>query len=334
MARPKLDRQRVAVIGAGLAGMAAARELAGGGAEVVVFEKARGPGGRMPTRRHETGAFDHGAQYFTARSEAFRLQVEDWCRRGLAAPWEASIVRLEAGRVSSDSTAESRFVGVPKMSVLARDLGEGIELRCGERVASLDSHGNGWQLASDAGKDLGVFETVVLATPAAQTVPLIPDTLASLAERIASVEVDPCQAVMVSFPSPLDCGFDAAFVEDSPLAWIARNASKPARPQAENWVLHGSPEWSRRELETAPEEVARALLTALSEALSRRILPEPDHLTSHRWLLAKTRTPLGTELCVDAEQGIGVCGDWLTGNRVEDAFLSGRRLGRALSEAC
>ena len=102
---------RVAVIGAGLAGLHAARRLHDAGAEVRVFDKARGSGGRMSTRRTDFGAFDHGAQYFTARDPRFRAQVEKWVASGAAAPWPGKVVRLAEGRVVAED--ERRGPGSP-----------------------------------------------------------------------------------------------------------------------------------------------------------------------------------------------------------------------------
>ena len=69
---------RVAIIGAGLAGLIAGRELFRGGADVIVFDKGRSPGGRLATRRIGGATLDHGAQFFTVRSPAFAAQVADW----------------------------------------------------------------------------------------------------------------------------------------------------------------------------------------------------------------------------------------------------------------
>ncbi|HKK52232.1 MAG TPA: FAD-dependent oxidoreductase [Myxococcota bacterium] len=325
--------ERIAVVGAGMSGMSAARDLARAGREVVVFDKARGVGGRMPTRRHESGAFDHGAQYFTARSEAFRQQVADWCERGVAAPWQARVVRAAPGGVLSESDGEVRHVGVPKMSGLARDLVAGLEaqleIRCGERVAAIEREGAGWRLdvAGSESAGSGIFEAVALAIPAPQALALLPEGFGvpSLRDRLARVEIDPCQAVLVHFEAPVDVPLDAAFVAESPLAWIARNTSKPGRPEAECWVLHGTPEWSRQHVETDPEEVQARLLEAFASVLDRP-LPEPLSASSHRWLHAKTKTPAGRDCEWLPTERIGLCGDWMRGSRVEDAFLSGRSL--------
>jgi len=325
----------VAVIGAGMAGMAAARELARSGSRVRVFDKSRGVGGRMATRRHETGAFDHGAQYFTARSPEFEARVADWCARGLAAPWDARVVRLTAGGKIDASDPEERHVGVPKMSVLARDLAQGLEdrleIHCDTPIEAARPGPGGWRLETRDGVGIGPFGALVLAVPSPQVPPLLADVtaLAELRARVAEVEIDPCQAVLVSFRERLPTAFEAAFVVDSPLSWIARNGSKPGRPEGECWVLHGTPGWSRAHVETTPDEVVTCLLAAFEEAIGRP-LPETRHVGSHRWLYARTRTPADRACEWRPREAIGLCGDWLLGCRVEDAFRSGRALAREM----
>ncbi len=69
-----------------MAGLACAQALVRSGAEVALFDKSRGVGGRMASRRVMTAlgevSFDHGAQYMTARDPGFRLQVDAWREAG------------------------------------------------------------------------------------------------------------------------------------------------------------------------------------------------------------------------------------------------------------
>ncbi|MDJ0850640.1 MAG: FAD-dependent oxidoreductase [Myxococcota bacterium] len=325
--------RRVAVVGAGIAGLTAARRLTHAGRDVTVFDKARSVGGRTSTRRREAEAFDHGAQYFTARSAAFAQQVQEWCGRGVAAEWREPIVVLEKERWVPRRDETARYVGVPGMSALAKDLATGLHVECGGRITRIAvASGTGlrgrWRLVSEAGEVPDGFDAVVVATPAPQALPLL-DTVPRLSEPVRGVVTLPCQAVMVSFAERLPVDFGGAFVSHSPLAWIARNASKPGRPDAESWVLHASPEWSTAHLEAAGEDVARALLHAFGDALGRE-LPEPKTLVAHRWLFARTEQPLTDAEIWDGEARVGVCGDWTLGARVEDAFTSGERLARAL----
>jgi len=320
---------RVAVVGAGVAGLACARTLADHGIPVRVFDKARGPGGRAATRRSEHGRFDHGAQYFTARDPHFARYVRSWQADGLVAPWLGRIVRLRAGEALASPGDAERFVAVPRMSALARHLAADLDLTCGVRVAAVAGDGPAWRLAAEDGEELGAFDGAVVATPAAQAAPLLA-VAPELAAAAGQAELAPCLAAMAAFAAPIPADFDAAFVDGSPLAWISREASRPGREPGERWVLHASPKWSTRHLEEPPERFAAALIEALREAVGAP-LPEVVHLDGQRWRYARATKPLPARFLYDADLRIGACGDWCGGDRVEAAWRSGVALaGRIL----
>ena len=75
------SNQRVSPQGSGISAAAAAQRLAVKH-DVTVFESGRGPGGRMSTRRAESYQWDHGAQYFTPKTEGFARAVDEWQARG------------------------------------------------------------------------------------------------------------------------------------------------------------------------------------------------------------------------------------------------------------
>lgn len=315
------------VIGAGLAGSSCALELRAAGLEVKVVDKARGAGGRASTRRAGDLRFDHGAQYFTARDPRFQARVEAWEAAGQVARWEGRLVRLEAGG-AADLPAGQRWVGVPKMSSLVKSLAAELDVEFGVRVSQLGHSQAGWVAETEAGERLGPFDQVVVATPCPQAVPLLSPVAPDLAEALAAVEVAPCWAVMVDFASPLEVDWSGAKVDAGPLSWVARDSSKPGRPAGESWVLHASPSWSRAHLEASAAEVGPALLAAIGEQVGP--LPAQRHLAAHRWRYAQTTAPLGRDCLFDASRGLGVCGDYCRGERVEDAFLSGLALGERL----
>ena len=344
-------RAAVAVVGAGLSGLACARALRAAGATVAVFEKSRGPGGRAATRRVDTphGAlgFDHGAQYFTVRDPAFRRQVDAWQVDGVARPWSGRVRVLDRGAVSDPHAAgPERWVGVPGMSALGRSLAAELDVRCATRVAAVKLTGARWRLTGETGAHLGDYAALVVALPAPQAAPLLGAAVLALAGRADSVVMTPCWSAMLAVDPPLDLGFDAAFIgarggrpagslgsvatvpgAPRPLAWVARDSSKPRRHVAggaETWVLHASAEWSERHLELTPDEAAAELAREFTAECG--VAVRPVLLTAHRWRFAAPREALAEPCLFDAALRVGACGDWCGGPRVEGAYLSGLAL--------
>ncbi|TVQ38146.1 MAG: FAD-binding protein [Geminicoccaceae bacterium] len=311
---------KVAVIGAGLAGLACARTLADHQIEVTVFDKSRGLGGRMATRRVDGLAFDHGAQFFTARDTTFRRHVEAWAEQGLVARWQPQ------GR---GDEAEPWWVATPRMTALARHLGAELDVKTELTATAVTRTDAGWQItAGDA--TFGPYDAVVVATPAPQAVPLL-EAAPTLAAAAKGAVMHPCWAALVAFPQRFDAP-DTLRPVGSPLAWAARDASKPGRLKAETWVLHASPDWSRTHLERTAADVLPDLLNAFEGALGQS-LPTPTYATAHRWRYALAAQPVG-QACLYDPSGLLACGDWCLGGRIEAAFLSGTAAaGRILNAA-
>jgi len=233
----------VGIIGAGIAGLVCARTLAANAFDVKVFDKGRGVGGRTATRRAEPDlAFDHGAQYFTARDARFHKVTADWLSRGVVAEWLGCVVRLENGAVTHTSP-QPRYVGVPGMTAMAADLASAIRVQTRTQIVAMSRGPSGWTIKTDAHENVGPFETVVVTLPAPQSAEFLqPHAFGAIA---STLQMTPCWAVLVAFESKLEVPWDGAFVHNSPLSWVARNSSKPGRSgQSDCWVLHASPEWS------------------------------------------------------------------------------------------
>ncbi len=325
-----MARERAAVIGGGIAGLACAHRLQEAGWGVDVFEKARKPGGRMSTRRAGEFTFDHGTPFFTARDPFFRRVVERWEREGAVAAWRDAIVTFDAEgrRASRQPSRELRYVGLPTMSSIPRIMSEGLEVHAHTRITEVSRVRSGFILGDTEATTRRPYDWVIVATPAQQAVNLLASNrqLAAAAERAAMA---PCLTAMVGFGERLPVEFAGAFVERSPLCWLGRQSSKPGRPEAEAWVIHADAKFSRARLADAPEEIAHELLAEMGKLLDLE-LPPPLHLSGHRWRYAKTGQPLPEGFLLDAELGLGACGDWCMGPRVEDAWRSGDALARQL----
>ncbi len=335
---------QIAIIGAGIAGLACARRLADNDHRVVVFERSHVAGGRAATRRTEVGGFDHGAQYLTVRHPSFEAQVDAWQRDGVVAPWTVVTHALRATAKESpprgpSSGSPHRWVGVPGMSAIGAKMAEGLDVRYDAPVVRIDAVDGArggaprWSLQRrDGDVDArsvteGLFDAVVLAVPPESAVALL-GAEKTLARQAAGARLEPCWALMLGFAEPIAADAatvgDAAFVNSGRLAWIARESSKPERRVGERWTVHAASAWSVEHLDDDPEDIKAKLLTAFHDATATA--EQPVYAAVHRWRYALARTALDSDYLWDAARRVGVCGDWCRGHRVEDAWLSGNAL--------
>lgn len=353
--KPLSKQRHFAVIGAGLAGAACARALAEAGHRVQVFDKARGPGGRLATRRAEwldaagqpqLSCFDHGAPCFDARSAAMRAFVESAERAGWLARWQPRVVGLRAGA----HLQGPQYVAVPTQPALCQRLLDAPRLEhhwqhtvtALKRPESSVEAGSAasWQL-SCAGERLdGVFDAVILAMPAAQAAALLRPWRADWAQQADLCPMQPCWTLLAvsDEPSPDPGAWDIALPDSGPLARVVRHLARPgrARPPAgqAHWVAHARASWSREHLEAAPDWVQARLQDALAELVGRPM--RWPYSTVHRWRYALTQPDPARDLPAcwwDPALGLGVCGDFLGGYGVEGAWLSGQSLAASVLEA-
>lgn len=306
----------VAIIGAGLAGLACVEVLQAAGHTVVLFDKSRAAGGRMSTRRVTTSLgeaqFDHGAQYFTVRDPRFQTRVERWRADGLALPWPIA--------------GADAWVGVPGMTAPAKAMAANFDVRWSAPVAELRKQKTGWLVLSAAGEE-NSFDAVVVAVPAEQAAGLLAPVHPGFAAAAGATLSAPCWTLMLAFDQRLAVT-DDIIRGTGAIGWAARNSAKPGRSGPEAWVMQASPAWSVAHLEMVLEDAA-ALLQREFAVLTGIAVPKPLVSTAHRWRYARSGA-LGEPALWDRLTRLGVCGDWLIGPRVEAAWLSGTALAERI----
>jgi len=307
----------------------------------------------MSTRNSPFGTFDHGAQYFTVRDMRFVEALQTTpktCR-----PWSANMVQVldERGRVAAAGlpAREPHWVAKPGMNALvktwAAPLADSILFET--RVTHVETDAmdkNLWQLrtvgADDSNHVYAGFDAVLLAVPSTQamdllaTVPKSRRPSAATMTKLGKVTVDPCWTLMLAFPQASQPGlttlgpqWNAARSTHHRIAWLTRESSKPGRGTIERWTVQASAAWSKEHLTDSKDRVEGKLIKAFSEVTGIRAVP--SHVESHRWLYAKTGIPLGQSHIWNAKTGLGLCGDWCLGHRVENAFVSGLELALAVA---
>lgn len=320
----------VIVVGAGIAGLSCARSLQSAGHTVVIVDKSRGPSGRMSTRRADHSQWDHGAQYFTARDPRFKAEVFRWIQGDAVAPWPIDIAVIGEAAAHVQEAGLVRYVGTPRMTSPGKWLSESLTLELQHTVISVRMTGSKWLVTTLEQGDMGtLFDVLVLAIPAPQATPLLTPLDHPFAEQTASVKMVGSWTLMLRYQQRQNIGFDAAFINQGPLRWIARDSSKPGRnADNETWVLQASATWSERYIEATPTAVIPELLAAFKDLGGT----DPQECIAHRWRYADIPTPL-TEACFwDDSSKLGICGDWINGGKVEGAWLSGLNLSETISK--
>ena len=333
--------KRIAIIGAGMAGLTLAHQLKHK-AEVTVFEKSRGVSGRLATRRLGEYEFDHGAQFFTARSEAFEQFIAPFIEQGVIAEWQPRVLTLEAGeKPYRRDWFEPHYVAVPRMNSFAKALAADLDIQLEITISTLSAMPNGqWQLHTLEEKLPQVFDWVISTAPASQSIALLDQHLSELSTDITSdtantlqdVQMAPCFTLMLGFEQALKLPFQAARAKNASIEWIMVNSSKPGRTEPFTLVIQSSNSWARENLERDLDWVNQAMLTDLEQLLGEP-LPVVAVESLHRWRYSRVEQALEREAVLDWEKGLAACGDWCLSGRVEGAFLSANSLARQLEHS-
>ncbi len=306
---------RVVVIGAGISGIACARQLAAAGHDVRVLDRGRVPGGRLASRRMHGRVVDLGASYFTVDpASGFAAVVADWQARGLARPWTDTFAALAGDGSRQDKPGPVRWAAPAGLRSLVTDLAADLVVEQEHPVAAV---GPGPTV------DGAAYDAAVLAMPDPQALRLL-DPACPAAALVTGREWEPCLALAAGFDRR-EWAVDGAFVADDPvLSWVADDGSRRG-DGAPVLVGHSTPAFAARHLD-APDEAAPALVASLRDLLG---LPEPAWSYVQRWRFAK---PVGTrDAAYGVAGGIGLCGDGWGRSKVQAAWESGDALGRALA---
>lgn len=337
---------RVAIIGAGMAGLSCATALQQAGAQVTLFEKSRGVSGRLSTRVTDYGQCDHGAQYFTSRDPLFDAEVQRWIEHAVARVWQPALQEFDGKTfiAKQNATNTTRYVGYPKNNAPAQFLAKTLHVLTETTVIGIHKKAGKWLINTmEQGVHADDFDALILAIPAPQAAQLLKHTASPLFNICNAVNMRPCFALMLQYDHTIPCQFDGLFIQAGALSWVARDSAKPGRKEAshqpsEIWVLHATADWSAAHVKDDKERIAEEMLAAFNQILSldnavkasAYAVTAPKIQSLHRWLYADSENYLSDVYHYDSVARIGICGDWVNGGKVQGAWLSGLHLAKQL----
>ena len=313
---------RMVVVGAGLAGLVAARDIQGAGHEVVVLDKSRSSGGRCATRRIGDAVFDHGAQFFTVRSDEFARINDEWLAAGAAREW---------CRGFGGGDGHPRYCGTHGMTTISKHLAAGLDVRYGQMVFNIerasDANGGGaWRVHLDDAT-FHDADRVLVTCPVPQSMALLVDADLQVPAAIRTIEYDKTIAALVvvegdsAIPEP--GGVQDA---DTTFSFVADNRRKGVSPVGA-LTFHCNPAFSEaRWWGDAAQSHAEVMELARPWIGAARIV---EHQPK-RWRMATPRTTW-PERCWSSD-GVVLAGDAFGHPRVEGAVLSGLAAARHVLE--
>jgi renalase len=322
----------VLVIGAGISGLAAARELRASGLHPVILERSRGVSGRCATRRWDGIPVDHGAQYFTARTPLFQEQLRDWLDAGVCFEWSTKIHRWSPPGLVEKLDPCPRYAGRGGMSALGKAMEHGLDVRRNTRVDRLEQSGDLWVAH---GPDLSRYEAphVIVSAPIPQTLELLHDAdlHADAAARLGRVFLQPCICVALRFPASQVPEWQGIQLDDPILSWIGNDSSKRENPSATVIILHGAPGFSRVWLN---RDLGRAadLMTARAAGMLGAWILKSEARFVHLWKYSLVERGVESSHYLEVAPGCTVVGDAFVAPRIEGAWLSGHAAGAALAK--
>ncbi len=322
------------VVGAGISGLLAARELQVAGWRAVVFERARNVGGRMATRRLGSGTFDLGAQFFTVRSERFGGLVDQWLKAGVTREWTRGFADAQ-GRHNEDGYP--RYRGSEGMTSIPKYLARDLDVLTGETVVEVNARDEIWEICTESGhQETGT--ALLLTAPVPQSVALAGSADFELPvearRRLDRISYDPCLALTVLVNGPTGVPEPGGVqIKGEPLDWIGDNQRKGIS-EVPAITVHAGPGWSREHFEADEAWVIDSLLRFAGNQLGFDLGPRVSKTSLTRWRYSWVSRPHPEPYLLACETPpLLFAGDAFGGAKVEGAALSGlaaadRLLGR------
>lgn len=324
-------RTDILIVGAGLSGLTAARNLIDAGRQVLLVEKGRCVGGRLATRRIGPGAADHGAQFFTVRTPEFRTSVDRWLTDDVAYLWAMGWSR--GSLTPNTQQGYPRYAARGGMNQLAQHLAQGLDVRLNVQIVSIEAQEDGWHLAAEDGTHYKANH-LLLTPPVPQSLALLDAGHTNLdpGDRAAleHIRYAPCLAGMFWFEKGIQIPRPGGVQRPAePLPWIADNQQKGISDEVLVITVHGSAGYSRRMWDAPALEIIETMKAGLAPYMTEEAeLVEtqikrwrysfPETLHEAHYLMAAGLPPLV------------FAGDAFGGPRMEGAFLSGLAAAEAI----
>jgi predicted NAD/FAD-dependent oxidoreductase len=308
-----MSKQKILIIGAGIAGLRAGQVLAQDSFAVTIVDKGRGVGGRMATRRFADTKADHGAQYFSVKSTIFQEFINDAEKQQIVKSWKVT------------ERIHPRYICADGMNALPKFMAQGLDVKLTQKIVRI-AQGIAF---TESGEQYD-FDQLIISAPIPQVLQLLEDSDILLEEEeknmLTSIQYDPCWALMAKLKTSDSTIIGGKILENSPVSWIVDNAEK-GLTEHPTLTIHASADYSQSHLEENAEKVASELIASVSDLVN---VEQIDTYQIHRWRYALASQRASQPFLQLKNYPIYIGGDAFGIGNVEGAFLSGEAIAQAI----
>lgn len=321
----------VLIVGAGLAGLLAAKTLVERGVRPMLLEKARTVGGRMGTRSVDGGLADHGAQFFTVRDPQFRTMIDHWTKEGLVFEWSRG---WSDGSLAVSRDGNPRYAIHGGMNALARYLALGLDARLNVKLAAVRRVGNAWEVEDTNGSRQRA-RALLLTPPIPQSLELLHEGGVMLPEKprdaLTAIDYEPCLTGLFHVEGETALPHPGAIQRPhAPIYWIADNQRKGISPDVRLITMQAGPGYSRQLYDRADDDILKSFRVDLQPFVAQDGRIVSAYLKRWRYSQPLTTYPESC-LVIEGPAPLAFAGDAFASPGVEGAVLSGMAAGSALA---
>ena len=316
--------KNVAVIGAGITGATLANLLKKK-VTITVFEKSRGVGGRMATRRADPFQFNHGAQYFKVKNKEFKNFLQPLMLNKIIKPLEANQIEIlnkkiiKSTKISNKKyfTAESKMNSVVKYFI---NNNFSIKLLC--KIEKTVKENDKWFVIDSDQVSYGPYDWLFITIPPYQATEILYDNFKFL-DILKNIKMRSCYSLMLGFDKIKEFNFDTALFLDEDVAWLFIRKKIFKNKKYYNLLINSSYNFAEKNINSSKDELSDYLIKQVSDIL-KYDLNNFKHKALHFWKYAMSEKNNNLGSLIDEDLKVVVCGDWCMNGRIEGGFLSAK----------
>ena len=303
--------KKIAIIGTGLSAIFSAIHLRKNtDLEINLFDKARGLGGRLATRRAEGGKFDHGAQYFSIERINNLPEIQMLINEG----------------VINNIEDKDIYFSPDGMTNIAKKLLIDFNIFKEHKLVSIDKENENYKLFFENGSTFN-SDYIIMSCPMPQSLEILNkskiDYDNNLIKDLEDLSYFPCIVVMIKSEIKLSnlekhIGTD---VDSKDISWIGDNYGKKVSSIENYYTIQCSPEFSYENFENEYDETNKKLKHEMEKIFGSNY----QILSNHKWRysIPKNFYQGDNSLVINEKDFLGLCGDIFTNGRFDGAITSG-----------